>query len=160
MTKTKMSSKEKTYHLPKIENLSHGHFPLIRNPSTRSKMYQSIIPDNFRPIAPEITWINAPKLQFSDLFCRKKIRKKCIFSAFLGYKIDDPIYSFIFFDKNCISSLLDPFRSLRRSQVCRLFGIWNRVVHPMFESWKCWSHSLRNAPFFFLTSFSGQVPPG
>ena len=86
-----MRLQRKKNHLLKIQNVSHGHFPLIRNPYTRSKMYQSIIPDNSRPIAPEITWINAPKPQCSYFFPEKKT-KKYIFSAFLGYKIDAPSF--------------------------------------------------------------------
>ena len=31
-------------------------------------MSQSIIPDNSRPLAPEITWINVPKPKFFNVF--------------------------------------------------------------------------------------------
>ena len=69
--------KKKNMTFQKFKNVSHGHFPWSETPIPPSKMYQQIIPDNSRPIAPGITWINAPRLQFFNFF-RKKIRKKCI----------------------------------------------------------------------------------
>ena len=86
MTKTGMRlQRKKKNDLPKIQNVSHGHFPLIRNPYTRSKMYQPIIPDNSRPIAPEITWINAPKPK-CFMFFPEKSGKHAYFLPFQDTK--------------------------------------------------------------------------